>query len=348
MKRRDLLLGSAAAVSAPAAAANAATQTKVVHDAARVEERLRQVDKRMAYFSELDLSPRPPASPEEEELFGTRTRLGRAALRSLYFTGAFMEFEEHERLHPGVQERMRRLQPEMDEAVLGMSRLLESMTPADHKALREELKRDPDAGLRIGERLQEVAAEDGMSFSRRVDLRVALDDFMRRMRAQNPALVLEGYTEKAKRLQRTQLSELERERMVQVRAGEQAFWDFHQRSKQHLAAWDGIYAQRPRLDRVAIEQTYPEWEEHPEDKTIGGIRVQRIGGYLLGIGLGVTALGGVFYLISIAGTSLSGFIVPAVILGTTVGPALIIGGLVVLLVGTIIYASNKAQEPDEP
>ena len=184
-------VGSAAAVGAPSAVAAAATQASIKHDPAELETLLKKVDSRMAFFNDLDLSPRAPQNPQEDELFRSRIKLSRAALRSLYFTGIFMELEEHQRLHPGVQERMRRLQPEMDDAVLGMTELLESLTPDDFRALQKELKRDPDAGMRIGEKLQAVAAEDGMGFKRRVDLRLALDDFMRRLRAQNPALVLD-------------------------------------------------------------------------------------------------------------------------------------------------------------
>src|SRR5947207_13519322 len=134
MKRRDLLVGSAAAVGAPSAVAEAATKASLKHDPTEVEALLKKVDSRMAFFHDVDLSPRAPQNPQEEELFQSRIKLGRAALRSLYFTGIFMELEEHQRLHPGVQERMRRLQPEMDDAVLGMAGLLESMTPADFRA----------------------------------------------------------------------------------------------------------------------------------------------------------------------------------------------------------------------
>jgi hypothetical protein len=329
-----------------ASAAQAHAAVKL--DPALMEAQLERIDRRMAYFGALELQPRPPENPDEEELFASRAKLARAALRSLYFTGVFMELEEHDRLHPGVQERMRRLQPEMDDAVLGMAELLETMTPADCRALQAELKKDPDAGLRIGERLQEVAAEDGLGFSRRVDLRLALDEFMRRLRAQNPGLVLEPYAKKVRRFEAAQLSEMERERQVQVKAGEQAFWEFQERSKRHLAAWDTLYASRPRVDLVDIEETYPDYEEHPDDPTIGGVRVQRVGGYLLGIGLGATALGGVFYLVSLGGGSVSWFIGPAVVLGITVGPTLIVGGLVVLLVGTIIYAARAGQQHEEP
>lgn len=346
MKRRELLLGGAAAVGAPAGIAEAATKAvkAVRHDPAKLEKALKQIDQRMAYFSEVELVPRPPQTPAEEELFAVRARLGRSALRSLYFTGAFMELEEHERLHPGVQERMRRMQPEMDEAVEGMAGLIESLTPADYRALQEELKKDPDAGLRIGERLTEVAAEDGFGFARRVDLRLAVDDMTRRLRAQNPALVLEPISRKTRRIQASRLQAEERERETRARLGEQAFWELQERSKLHVAAWDTVYATRPRVDLIALEETYPEAEEHPDDPAAPGRTVMRVGGYLLGIGLGLEALGGIFYLASAASMGGSGFAVPALILGVTVGPALIVGGLIVLLIGWLIYAAKK---PDE-
>lgn len=347
MKRRDLLLGSAAAVGAPAGIAEAATKAvkAVKHDAAAMEKALQRIDQRMTYFNEVELVPRPPETPAEEELFAARARLGRSALRSLYFTGAFMELEEHERLHPGVQERMRRMQPEMDEAVDGMAGLIESLSPADYRALQQELKKDPDAGLHIGERLNAVAAEDGFGFARRVDLRLAVDDMTRRLRVQNPALVLEPMWRKTRRVQAARLKEEERELEIRVKAGEQAFWELHERSKRHVAAWDTVYAARPRVDLVALEETYPEPEEHPEDPLAPGRTVMRVGGYLLGIGLGTAALGGIFYLAAAASAGGSGFAVPAVILGITIGPALIVGGLIVLLIGSIMYSTKK--QPDD-
>ena len=151
-----------------------------------------------------------------------------------------------------------------------------------------------------------------------------------------------------RRLQAQHTSEAERERVARVKAGEDAFWEFEQRSRTHLAAWDAIYASRPRVDLVDLETTYPEYEEHAEDPLASAIRVQRIGGYLFGVGLATTALGGVFYLLSLGGVGASGWAIPAVILGITVGPALVVGGLVVLLVGSFMYLARQTPAEPEP
>lgn len=341
MNRRELLLGSAAAlgVTTDAVAAPAAEPT---FDAAAVEAKLDRIDRRMSVFRELDFSPHAAQNADEEELFATRNKVSRAAVRSLYFTGAFMEFPEHERAHPGVQDRMARMQPEMDEAIDGMAGYLESLTPADHKNLQEQFKKDPELGMRIGEKLQSVAAEDGMGWERRVDLRTTVDDFSRRMKTQNPGLVFEPFVMKTRKVQANPGTDAEQERMFAVRAGEQAFWDFQQRSTKFVAAWDMAYSARPRIDLAAIDENYPLLDERPEDPARGAKKLLSVGGYLLGAGLASAALGGIFYLISTSSASLSGFVWGAIILGGTIGSLLLIGGLVVLIVGGIIYAvKNK-------
>ncbi len=345
MKRRELLFGGAASVAVATAEASAATVPQPRFDAAAVEAALERIDQRMSSFKELDFSPRSASNPQEEELFAARTRVTRAALRTLYFTGAFMEFEEHERLHPAVQARMARMQPEMDDAVDGMATFLEALTPADHRKLQDELKRDPQLSLRVGEQLQQVATEDGMGFSRRVDLRLAIDDFTRRMKSQNPALLVDPYVQKTRKVQANPGTIEERERALQIRAGEKAFWDFQQRSAKYVLAWDEAYATRPRIDLAALEDTYPEQPQPVEDPTQAPAKVMRVGGYLMGAGFGSAVLGGIFYLASTAtaaSASASPLIIPALIFGVTIGPALLIAGLIVLIIGGIWYAAVKA------
>lgn len=340
MNRRELLLGGAVALGTAEAAA--ATANGLRFDADAVEARLAMIDRRMAFFRNLDVAPRPPATTEEEVLFGTRNKIAQASVRSLYFMGAFMELPEHERAHPGVQARMARLQPEMDEAVDGMAGYLETLTPDDLRGLQEEFKRDPGLGMRIGERLQEVAAEDGLGFNRRADIRMAIDDLSRRMKSQHPSLVIEPYIQKTRKVQANPGTDLERERAFAVRAGEQAFWEFQERSRQYLAAWDTTYATRPRIDLASMEATYPEVDNgHPEDPTRGAKKVLTVGGYLMGAGLASLAGGGIFYLISTLSGSLTGFVAGALVLGTTIGPLLVLGGMVVLIVGGIMYAAKK-------
>jgi hypothetical protein len=345
MKRRDLLVGGAATLGVSTQAA--ATTVEPTFDPAAVEASLAKIDQRMASFAQLQLRPHEPRTADEARLFDERGKVARAALRTLYFTGAFMEFEEHDRAHPGVQARMLRLQPEMDEAVDGMAGFLESLTPADHRNLQAELKRDPHLGMKVGEQLNQVAKEDGFGFTRRADLRLAVDDFSRRMQAQNPALVIDPYVRKTRKIQANPGTLEEREREFQVRTGEKAFWELQQRSARYLATWDRTYSNRPRIDLASLEENYPGMVP-PEDPTGAPKRLMKIGGYLMGAGLGTAALGGICYLISASSTSLSGFAVPAIVLGVTIGPGLLVGGLVVLIIGGIWYAIRKPDEDAQP
>ena len=132
--------------------------------------------------------------------------------------------------------------------------------------------------------------------------------------------------------------------------GEKAFWDVQQRVHRDLASWDAVYANRPRFDLAAIE-TYPPAEE-PEDPLNGPRKVIKIGAIILGVGLGTEALGLIFFLASggttagASGTFYSLFLV----LGVTVGPILLVGGLLTLIVGAIMYGirSSTRSAPKDP
>jgi hypothetical protein len=358
MKRRELLFGGAAAMGASAAHAgtqNPGQPAPPVYDPESLEATLAKMDKRMAALSELDLRPPRATNPAEAELLEARVRVARAGIRSLYMLGVFTELEEHERAHPGIQARMKRMQPEMDEAVDGMATFLESLTPEDHKRLQKALKDDPGLGMRVGEQLEQVAKEDGFGFTRRANLRVGIDDFTRRMKTQNPSLVLDPLVRKTRKIQANPGTAKEREDLFASRMGEKAFWEFQQRAQRDIAAWDVIYLKRPRPDLLALAAYPEEKAEPPENPRLKAPKtVLKVGGIILGVGAGTELLGGLAYLLAQSATSASSaygtFNAIAVVLGVTVGPALIIGGLITLIVGGIMYAvrSNQQPEPEAP
>src|SRR6185295_9279217 len=101
MKRRDFLFGGGAAAATVSAQAQAASAAKAMPppklDPDALEKKLERIDHRMAELNGIDIAPREPESEEEAELFASRARVSRTALRSLYFVGAFMDLEEHDR-----------------------------------------------------------------------------------------------------------------------------------------------------------------------------------------------------------------------------------------------------------
>ena len=87
MKRRDLLLGGAASLGVASQAE--ASAPELSFDPQKVETALLRIDRRMAAFNELNLAPHAPRNAAKQELFASRMAVSRAALRTLYFTGAF-------------------------------------------------------------------------------------------------------------------------------------------------------------------------------------------------------------------------------------------------------------------
>jgi len=341
MNRRELLVGGA---TLGFGTRSLAAGGEARFDPGAVEAALERIDARMAGLAKVDFSRLAPTSSAEAELQAMQNRVGRAAARTLYFTGAFMELEEHERLHPGVQDRIKRLAPEMDAAVDGVATLLESLTPADHRTLREALRQDPGLAESVGEELQRAAKEDGFGFVRRADLRLAVRDLAARMSVQNPALVIDPPVQKARRIQANPQTDAELERTLAIRAGEKAFWDFQRRSVQAVAQWDRIYAARPSQDLAALDEIYPPPREPtPEEKAEHTINAGLI---VMGIGAGSLLLGGIAYLISTAGASGFGYV--AAVLGVTIGPLLLIAGLIVLIVGAVMSANAKDARPGSP
>jgi hypothetical protein len=351
MKRRDVLKIGAVGIAGASGAEAASVDSTPRLDPAAVEASLNHIDKRMKSFLTMDLFPRAPKTPQEADLFARQDRLTRTAMRTLYFTGAFNELEEQDRAHPGVQERIRRMQGEMDEAVDGMTTFLESLTPAQHQAVQEQLQADPDLGKKVGDVFQKVAKDDGFGFLRRLDLRVAFDDVAQKMRVQNPALLIDSQTRKVRRIQATAATDAERERATAVRAGEQAFWDFQERNAKYLGAWDEVYSKRPRADVVALEGTYDEIEvPKPDDPTRRPKTVLSVGGYIMGFGGGSALTGLALYGLAAATAttaSASPLYWPSIVLGVTVGPVLLVVGLVVVIVGAIWYGVASSKEQPE-
>jgi hypothetical protein len=332
VKRREFIIGGASAgLSATASAGTPAPR----FEPEVMEAALGRIDQRMAWLAANELFPAAAAAGgPREELRAARERAIRSAARTLYFIGAFMELEEHQRFHPGVQLRMQRLRPEIAEAVDGMATILESLTPEEHRAIQEAFRDDPEIAERVGEELQSVAKEDGFGFTRRVDLRLAVADFASRMRVQHPALVLDPPVQKLRRLQEHLGTEAEEERRQAIRLGEKAYWELQGRARDAIAQWDVAYTGRPRLYLAALEGTYPANSEPTAGEHADGV----IRGSLIamGIGAGIGLLGLIFYLAS-GGTGFFGG--AAVVLGITIGPLILLGGLIALIVGAIMKAN---------
>jgi hypothetical protein len=342
MERRSFLKAGASSVLGAAALDAGCASEKPLHrftspspDPDAVEECLARIDRRMEAMAQMNLAPSGLLRPAEAALLEQRVGVVRAASRSFFITGAFLDLSEQDRLHPGVQERMRRMQPEMDQAVNGIADLLDSLTPDERRRVQQQFRRDPETGSRVSELFHQTAVEGGFSARRRLDLRLALDGLARRMRAQNPSLVIDPCVRKVRKVQANPGTDAERARAFAARFGEQGFWELQERAAVYTKAWDQTYSTRPRTDLALLDKTYPDktQETRAEDPRHTAKSILSVGGWIMGFGLISEAVGGIAALAKATDVAL--------FFGVTVGPILLAIGLLVVIVGGIWYLATS-------
>jgi hypothetical protein len=151
--------------------------------------------------------------------------------------GMFGDLPDAGQVHPGMQARVERALPEMDEAVSEMVEFLSSVSDEDADALQRFLKEKKNPGMEIAQWFDEVESTLGVSPKRRRQTRAFITHAVSRLKNQPPRLLFDEYVGKVERVSaRTgTLEEVEREMIAQM--GEQAFWERQQRLAMYAAAW---------------------------------------------------------------------------------------------------------------
>jgi hypothetical protein len=373
LRRRDVLKLAAAAAAAGAetactpsrpGASPSVTDVASQLDPAAADAILAKLDARLAWIDQASLPDdvlplsKIPRGPGFDEELARKRALVTKSIRSLYLTGRFLDMPDEMKVHPGVQSRLKAMQPEMDDAVLGMTDLLEQMTPADHRRVQNHLQKDELFGERLAATLERTARDDGLSFQRTFGLRSSILDLTRRMSAQSPGLVIDPVVSKVRRIEAHPRSDAEESRRLAARVGEQAFWAHQERlallhdawarrlGMQSAVASAGDVVPAPSASSAATAPPPPAPAPPPEpapppstSNSTPGTRTMGTGGIIMGFGGGSAALGLLFAGIS-AATSSSGFAIAALVLGVTIGPILLTIGLIVLIVGAVIHANE--------
>lgn len=287
-----------------------------------------------------DLIPRRAKESAAEQRKRQQGRaLAQKGLRTLLLTGAYKDLPEADRRHPGMQQRLERGAPEMDQALFGMTGLLAGTSAEQRAAIQTELKRQPDLGLRLAESLNGPAKELGVSMKRRAQLRTMSTHLAWRMRVQSPSLVMDDLVGKVRRVTARNGQEEELKRHLATRIGEEAFW----RNQTRLAMAGGteevlddeLFGEPaaappeapagPDEPGVAPLVRSEPYEARPLVRQRGGALVST-GLWMMGTGAGTLAIGG--------GLVAAESIVGAFIM--TAGGLAIVGGLIVLVVGLLI------------
>ncbi|MBW2453267.1 MAG: hypothetical protein JRI68_02100 [Deltaproteobacteria bacterium] len=122
------------------------------------------------------------------------------SLRSLLLAGAVHELPEAARHHPGMVARLNAGMGEMDEAVFGMTELLEGLSPGDRVELGRRIQQEPGLPMRVAESLDADASALQVPHERRLRLRRLASHVSWRLRNQPPENLLDEYTTKVRRL----------------------------------------------------------------------------------------------------------------------------------------------------
>jgi hypothetical protein len=364
--RRDLLklgagvcLARSAAGCGPNARRDPASVADVAAklDPAAADALLARIDKRMAWINEASLPEdvlplsRLSRDPAFDRELAVNDPLIRKAVRTLYLTGRFLDLPDAMKVHPGMQSRLRDMQPEMDDAVLGMTERLERLTPDDHRRIQAHLKGDRLFGDRLAKVLERTASDDGLSFQRTFGVRTATLQASERMSAQSPALVTDPLVQKVRRIEAHPRADAEGARILAARMGEQAFWAHQERIALLRDAWAmrlGLEAATASTTGVGNAAASGTGQVDPEETDGGaaassqhgstpGSRTMGTGAIVMGFGLGSVVVGLIFAGLASA-TSASGLLIPALIFGATIGPILLVVGLVIVIVGLSMRA----------
>lgn len=240
-----------------------------------------------------------------------RERDFREALSSLYLTQTFRDLAPETQFHPEVQRRMLDNIHAIDASVFRMTDRLEQLGAREREEVRTTLKRHPDLAMRIAEVVDEQAAVAGLSPARRRDFRSIMTQAAFRLKNQPPGVLIDEYVRKARRATAPDGPEFRRSLELAAEAGEHYFWE---RGIELTAAG-------PTGVRKAKSA-------RPKAKAEPGKEVIMSGAILLGVGV-------IIFGVSAAIVSAGWF--PGVF-GLTVGAVTFAVGLIVLIVGALIYA----------
>jgi hypothetical protein len=284
-------------------------------------------------------------SPSEKD-----ARLFRQGMRSLLLAGNFGDLSVAGQVHPGVQKRLQYSAPEMDSAVIGTMDQMKSLPPTARADMQSAFREDATLGDRVLEAVDLEAAAVGASNRRRKQLHVMGKQIVGRLKHSSDMLINE-YVTKCEKLTATPGSVAETQRFMAARMGQAAF-----KARFREAESAARYWQRKELEDIPIgyqlvTQEGTDSQSPSDDASQGQLQPQRmhkevsddwyrVGGRMLGIGAISTGVG--WLMIAIGDDTGDGdaLLWIGVVLGITVGPIMILLGLITLLIGAIIDASD--------
>lgn len=340
MKRRDLLKLGVVATSAPGCATVLSAAAPVVPESVsalftKLDAQLVQLDSVSVLSGLLDGVPNREKA-HTAPWFQEGDALARRTLKAFLVANTFQSLTAEQWKQPLVTERLSSSMADLDEAMLGMTTMLEQSGQGDRKAVRQALNDDPSLGMRIMGAIDQQAGAFGVGVEGRTKLRTAAAQAVSRMR-QSPDLLISEVTGKIRKLEaRHGVSEEAQRRLGVSMASAALFQDGAQPAgggavplspppmppplpattpSDVAPVTSEETSEREREERKAIVQ-----ERRKQERKSSGIVTMTVGGIALGIGALLLLTGNIF----------------AITVGVLVGGA----GLIMLIVGLIIFLAS--------
>lgn len=340
MKRRDLLKLGVVATSAPGCATVLSAAAPVVPESivalfTKLDAQLVQLDSVSVLSGLLDGVPNREKA-NTAPWFQEGDALARRTLKAFLVANTFQSLTAEQWKQPLVTERLTSSMADLDEAMLGMTTMLEQSGQGDRKAVRQALNDDPSLGMRIMGAIDQQAGAFGVGVEGRTKLRTASAQAVSRMR-QSPDLLISEVTGKIRKLEaRHGVSEEAQRRLGVSMASAALFQDGAQPAgggavplspppmppplpattpSDVAPVTSQETSEREREERKAIVQ-----ERRKQERKSSGIVTMTVGGIALGIGALLLLTGNIF----------------AITVGVLVGGA----GLIMLIVGLIIFLAS--------
>lgn len=260
--------------------------------------------------------------------------LAKKTLRSLLLVGTLSELPPEHLAHDGVQQRLRDSMGEFDDAMFGMTSMLEQLSPTERADLSAALEEDPQLGMRVMSGVDEQAAAFGVSLKQRTKLRALSTHACARLR-QSPELLITEYTGKMHKIAARQGARAAAERAMAASLGSNLLWQ--SQAAEGEATGGSLTPPPPPPPQIDPPETRgasadPE-SAYPASPVRRGPRASHVLLTTGGIALGLTALSvGLGFASGSSGAGLFVF---------TVGALLGITGLIVLIIGLIMLAVGK-------
>ncbi|MDP1827744.1 MAG: hypothetical protein Q8L48_31010 [Archangium sp.] len=270
--------------------------------------------------------------------------LTKKTLRSLLLVGTLQELPPEQLAHEGVQQRLRDSMGEFDDAMFGMTSMLEGLSPTERAEVSKALQEDPQLGMRVMGAIDDEAAGFGVSLKQRTRLRALSSHTCARLR-RSPELTLTEYTGKMHKVAARHGARSSAERNAAAIVGSSLIWQGQPGEGGGVAPATGGLTPPPPPPPQADQPEARGTDFAPAPATQGtpvapparkGPRASHVvltaGGIALGLGATLVGIG---FATSTAtqGVSLA--------LGLTFGALLGIAGIITLIIGLVLLAAGK-------